>query len=205
MPNLSQQLVERYRQVTDAFAGGVEDSIGDRCGHADDADLTQTLYTERVDDVVMFRNEDNLYVMHVRVDRDVVVCKVVCHEPPEGLVHHALLFQRRADAHDDRAHDLTVRRLPIQDAAARNSADDPRNANYAEVLIDLHLREHRRMRLVRILHLVRRVFGGGFLFDSAKPAAPHRLDDRNGPRRVVAQADLSVNKRHVVRLGTGER
>ena len=49
-PSFSQQLVERYRQVSKAFAGGVEDSIGDGGRHADYADLTQPLGTERVDD-----------------------------------------------------------------------------------------------------------------------------------------------------------
>jgi hypothetical protein len=117
----SQQLVRRYRQVSDAFAGGMRDCISDGRGHADDTDLTQSLGAERVDDLVRFLNEDHLDVVNVGVNRDVVVREVVGHEPSEGMVDHTLSFQGRADAHDDGPHDLTPRRLHIENAAGRNT------------------------------------------------------------------------------------
>ena len=38
------------------------DGIGDRRGDADDADLADAFDTERIDDVVRFVDEDDLYV-----------------------------------------------------------------------------------------------------------------------------------------------
>jgi len=113
-PNFSKQLVRRNWQVSDAFAGRVEDSIGDSCRHADGADLTQPLGAERVSGLILFLNEDDLDVVHIGVDRDVVVRQVVGHEPAKGVVSDALLFQRRANAHDDQAEDLAPRRLRVQ-------------------------------------------------------------------------------------------
>src|SRR5262245_17648825 len=177
-PTDSQQLVERDRQIANALAGRVEDGVGDRRRYAHDADFAQSLGAERVDDRIVLFDEDHINLIYVGVHGDVILRQIVVYETSEVLVHHALFFQRHADAPDNAAHNLTPGRLGIQDTPAGDGADDARDADYAQVLIDFHLREDCRMRIPGVLrsHLFVRASDNLF-FDTADSRMAHGVLD----------------------------
>src|SRR5262245_40755924 len=156
----------------------MENGVGDRRGYADDADFPQAFSAERIDDRIVLFNEDHVNLTYVGVDGDVILGQIVVYEASEVLVHHALFFQRHADAPDNAAHNLTPRRLGIQDAPAGDGADDARDADYAQVLIDFHLREDCRMRIPGVLrsHLFVRASDNLF-FDTADSRMAHGVLD----------------------------
>ena len=67
--------------------------------------------------VVALVDEDHLDLLHVSVNRHVVLGEVVVHEAAERVVELGLLRQRRTQRHHHAAQDLTARRLGVDDAA----------------------------------------------------------------------------------------
>src|SRR6266446_8597588 len=64
---LALQLVERDRQVPHACTGRVVDRVCYGRRNPDDADLTETLDAQRLDDLIRFVDEDHLDAVHVRI------------------------------------------------------------------------------------------------------------------------------------------
>ena len=143
-----QQFIERDRQIAHAFAGRVIDRIGDRRGDADNADFADALDAERIDQVVRLVDEDDLDIVHIGIHGHVVFGDVGVHDAAEIMIDQRLLVQRHADSADDGAHDLAVRRLGVEDAAGRDRADHAGDADHAELFVDLHLGENRRVRIL---------------------------------------------------------
>src|SRR5262245_50963244 len=118
----SEQLVRGYRQIVDALAGRVVDGVGNRGRHSDDADLAQPLGAERVDELVLFGDEDHFEVVHVGVHRDVVVREAVSHKAAKLAVEHALLLERHPNAADQAADDLAAGGLWVENPATCDGA-----------------------------------------------------------------------------------
>src|SRR5262249_61153835 len=58
--SVAHQLVGGDRQITHALAGGMIDRVRDRGGGADNADLTDTLDTERIELVIHLLDENHI-------------------------------------------------------------------------------------------------------------------------------------------------
>src|SRR5437016_1589290 len=72
------------------------------------------------------------------------------HDLAEAVIRHGFFVQCHADAHDDAAENLASRGLRIDDAAGRSRADDLRDANYAEILVDPYLGKYSGVRVAGI-------------------------------------------------------
>ena len=133
--------------------------------------------------LVRLVDEDHLDVVHVGIHRHMVLGDVGVHDAAEAVIDQRLLVQRHADAPHHAAHDLAVRGLGVEDAPGRDRVDDARDADDAELLVDLHLGEDRRMRVARVLAVVLEV-GGFLLLDAidARRAAWRRRSRRRGSR-----------------------
>ena len=94
---------------------------------------------------------------HVGVHRHVVFAEVGVHRPAGARVHHGLLVQREGHAPDHAAVILAAHQARIDDRAGREGADQPGDADLAEIRIDLHLGEHRAVRVHGVGGLRRRV------------------------------------------------
>src|ERR1700730_5521810 len=84
-----QQLIQGDRQIADADAGGVIDSVGDGRGGADDADLANALHAHGVDVGVLLVDPAHVDGSHVGVGGDVVLRAVVVDVIAEARVQHA--------------------------------------------------------------------------------------------------------------------
>ena len=116
---------------------------------------------------------------------------------PKLVIDQRFLVQRHADAPHHAAHDLAARGLGVQDAPGRDRADDAGDADDAELLVDLHLGEDRRMRVVRVRRRPGEV-GGLLLLDAVHAAVPHRVRDRHRARGILLADELAVGERDVV-------
>ena len=179
----------------------------------DQADLAYALYSERIDDVVRLVDEDDIDVVHVGVHRHVVFGNIGVHDAAEMVIDQRLLVQRHADAPHHAAHDLAARRLGVEDAPGRDRVDDAGDADHAELFVDLHLGEDRRMGVAGIGAAARR-FGiqavlvefGGFLFlDTVHAAVPHRLGDRHRAAGILLADNLAVSQDNVAQPGSRQR
>jgi hypothetical protein len=132
----------------------VKDGIGDCRCYTNKAGLSQAFRAERIDDQIVFFDEDHVDVVDVRINRHVIIRETVVHEASEPLVHQALLLQRHADAPDDSPHDLTARSFRIQDASACHRGDDARYLDRAQVFVDSDFRKYRRVRMSRVPRLL---------------------------------------------------
>ena len=115
------------------------------------------------------------------------------------MIDQRLLVQRHADAADDGAHDLAVRGLGIEDAAGGDRADHAGDADHADLLVDFHLGEHGRMRVLRVF-LVFLEIGLGFPLDAVKAAMAHRVGDQHGLVGRFLVDDLAVDERGIFKL-----
>ena len=88
--------------------------------------------------------------MDIGIHRHMILGEIVIDETAIAVVDHGLFMQRHADAADHGAHDLAVRGLGIEDAAGRHRADHARDAKHAELLVEPHLGEHRRVDFVGV-------------------------------------------------------
>ena len=68
----SEQLVECDWQFSNAFACGVEDGVRDRCRNTDHSNFAQSLGAQRVDDVILFVDENYFNLTHIRINGDVI-------------------------------------------------------------------------------------------------------------------------------------
>src|SRR5262249_29885296 len=147
---LASELVERDRQVANAFAGRVINRIGDRGSDTDDANLSHTLDTERIDDVVWLVDEDDVDIVDVSIHRHVVLGEIGVDYAPQVVINQRFLVQGHANAPDHAACNLVAGRHWVENASGGNSTDDARDANDAKLLIHLHFREHGRMHVARV-------------------------------------------------------
>jgi len=95
------------------------------------------------------------------------------------------------------AQDLAARGLGVQDTPCGNRADDARDADHPELLVDLYLGKDRCVSVVR----TRGVIGGvcGFLLlDAVHRAVTHGIHDRHRTRGVALAHQLPVRKRDFV-------
>lgn len=97
-PAGSGRRLTRDWQIPDPLSRGVVNRIGNRRCDPYQADLAQSLGSQRVHDIVVFVHEDHVEVANVGMDRHVTLAQTVIHEAPEPLVDHALLFKRHPDA-----------------------------------------------------------------------------------------------------------
>src|SRR4051812_39627317 len=73
---ISEDLVEGYREVTNAFAGRVVDRVANRRRSSGDADLTRAFGANRADELVLFGHQDDVDRTNVGTYRHVVFGKV---------------------------------------------------------------------------------------------------------------------------------
>ena len=124
----------------------------------------------------------------------VVLGEIVVHEPAEPVVDQRLLVQRHAEPHHHAAQDLAARGLGVQDPPSGDGADDPGDADHAQLLVDPDLREHGRMRVGRVALLHRPIGLGRLLdLDALDARGAHRLADTRptGPDRSSARSGRS--------------
>jgi hypothetical protein len=95
-------------------------------------------------------------LVDVGVDRHVVVLEVRVHDAAVAVVDLGRLLQGHADAPDDAADLLAVRRLRVDDLAAGRHLDGARDADVPRSGVDLHLDELRAVRQRRVLLALRR-------------------------------------------------
>jgi hypothetical protein len=151
------------------------------------------LHAQWVDGLVWLVDEHNFDVVDVGVHRDMIFGDIRIHDAAEFVVDHRFFVQRHSDAPYHSAADLAGRGLGVQDAAGRNRADDAGGADDAELLIRLHFREDRGVRVVRLRAAVLER-GEGLLLDAVKAAVPHRLGDRYRARCVALTHELAIRK-----------
>ena len=134
-----------------------------------------------------------------------ILGEIVIDEAAIAVVDHGLFMQRHADAADHGAHDLAVRGLGIEDAAGGHGADHARDAEHAELLVEPHLGEHRRMDFVGVspqgLPVRHR---GHFRHDGLVGPAQH-FGQGQAARRIARHPDLAIDERHVGQLRSVER
>src|SRR5262245_25940551 len=135
----------------------MEYSICDRCGRAHDPKFTEPFHTEGIDDRVVLLDENHVDVWYVSVDGHVILGQAVVHKACKLLIDDAVSFQRHPDSPDDATNDLTARGLGVQDATTSDRADDPRDPDRSEVIVDTHFHKHCRMRTSCVPFLLQHV------------------------------------------------
>ena len=113
-----------------------------------------------------------------------VLGDVGIHDPAEAVVDQRLLVEGHADAPDDAAHDLAVRRLRIEYATGGDRVDDARDADDANLLVHLHLGKDRRVGVAGVRVILRKL-RGLLALDAIYAALPHCVDDRYGAGAVL--------------------
>jgi hypothetical protein len=107
---------------------------------ADNADLAEPLDAEQIT-VVRLVDKDDPDVVDVRVHWHMIIGDVGIDDAAEPVIDQRFLVQRHTDTPDHAAQDLAARGLRVQDAPCGNRADDARDADHAELLVNLHLDE----------------------------------------------------------------
>ena len=126
-----EQFLKRDRVIAHAHAGGVVDGVGDRRGHAAQAQFGHALGLHRGAVGVRLVEEDDLLHRHVPMHRDLVAGEVVVDEEADLRVDDQLLRQRAADAHGHRADDLAACLLGVEDASRGAHRQHPAHAGFA--------------------------------------------------------------------------
>src|SRR5262245_57662921 len=72
----AQQLIERDRQFANTNTGRMENGIGDRRCHTNNAGLSQAFQAERIDNGIMLLDEDHFDITNVRVNWHVVLRQI---------------------------------------------------------------------------------------------------------------------------------
>src|SRR5262245_46005715 len=124
----------------------MEYRIRDRRGRAYDPKFTEALHAERIHDRVALLDENHVDIAHVSVDGHVILGEIVVDEASKLLIDDAFFLQSHTDPPDDATNDLTARCLGVQNAAASDRADDPRDPDRSKVIVDTHFHKHGRMR-----------------------------------------------------------
>src|SRR5215831_16531418 len=75
-----QQLVESDWQLAHAMTCRVKDGIGDCSRDTDNTWLSQAFRAERIDNRIALVDEDHIDIMHVRIDRHVILREIVVDE-----------------------------------------------------------------------------------------------------------------------------
>ena len=122
----------------------MENRVGDRRGGANDTDFAKALDAERRHFLVGLVDEDDLDIVDVSVRRNVVTGKIMVHEAAEPVICQRLFVKRHTDTHHDPTENLASRRLGVQNSPRGDRADDLRDSNDAELLVDASLGEHGR-------------------------------------------------------------
>src|SRR3954469_17019129 len=202
------QVVQLYRQVADALAGGMEDCVGDGGRNAGDADLADAARAGGIELTIVFLAEADVDEADVGVHRHVVLREVGVDDAAIALIHQRLFEERHADAPDNAAHHLAARELRVHQPADAVVGHDARHDDAAEVLVDAHLDEHPPERagghLLRLLALFRRgprldrlvAAPGGARRVPLLPRVLARLLDRGSDARHRGRAARHARRRH---------
>src|SRR5713101_5976825 len=114
---LSQKLVQRDGELSDALTGRVIYGVRNGCRSAGYTDLSYSSGAiGRL--LVGHVQEQNFNVRNIAVNGNVIFRKRGIHDSASTLIKQGFLGQRHADAHDDAATKLTCRGLQIDDPAA---------------------------------------------------------------------------------------
>ena len=71
-----EQLVDRDRKISYAFARGMIHRIGYRCRSANDADFANAFDAERIDLVILLFDENHVDRLHVRIHWHMIVGEI---------------------------------------------------------------------------------------------------------------------------------
>src|SRR5262245_37421745 len=125
----------------------MEDSVGHSGRGTDNAQFTETLDAQWIDDGIVLFYEDHFDLADIGVDRDMVFRQAVIDEATKSLIDYGFLVQRHADSPDQAAQNLATCCLGIENAPPGNRAHHTLDLNGTQVFIDLDLREYRRVRV----------------------------------------------------------
>src|ERR1700722_19010742 len=138
---LSQQLLHRNRQITNALSCRMIDGVDDRRCYRDSRQLAHSLGTQWTCFGVELAREDYLQLGNVRVRGYEVAGVIAVKKPAHYRIGLRLLQQRLADAPDDSADRLTARGAGVNDPTGIIGADETTQTHEAEFLINLHFGE----------------------------------------------------------------
>src|ERR1700722_437945 len=185
-------LIERDREVADAFASGVVDGIRDGGGCSRDADFADAAGSERVEPVVGDVKCGNVDLVDVGVDGNVVLGEIFVDSATVGVVDEGLFMKGHADAPDDSAGKLIDACGVVDEGADVVGADHASNLDHVGVSVYGNLGKDRSPR-VRTEGVA--VFGhlaGGGGFDGRAAVAGEQGGDRFGFSRIGFEIELAV-------------
>src|ERR1700733_3414943 len=198
-------LVERDRQVADAFASGVVDGIRDGGGCSRDADFADPAGSERVEPVVGDVECGNVDLVDVGVDGNVVLGEIFVDCAAIGGVDEGLFMKGHADAPDDSAGKLVEACGAVDEGADVVGADHAADLNHVGVGVYGNLGEDRspgvRAEAVAVFgHL-----GGGGGFDGRAAVAGEQGRDGFGFCGIGFEVELAVFSFEVFGCSSVER
>src|SRR5260370_8956668 len=138
-----QQLIQCDRQLADADARRMIDSVGNRSGGADDPDFSSALRAHWVDMQILLVDPVQVDRDDMGSGRDMVLREVMVHVIAEARVQDARLVQCHRQAHGHPAQQLRAGCLRIDDATNGKDPQQPWDTHLTRVRVDADLGELR--------------------------------------------------------------
>src|ERR1700733_8404032 len=139
----SEEVLDADRQVADPLAGSVMDRIDYRLGRPNAGQLTDAFRADLAEGQIGRIEQFDLQKPHISIHRNRILGNVIVQESAETRIDLARFAQGCADAPDEPAQHLALRRASAQHATAIGDGHHPRDARPRHKWINLHFREMR--------------------------------------------------------------